>query len=96
MFTQDYVDKFTALPELDDEFSYLIEWINELGFLESNGMGVNVIGYQTIKAWADLMQVYPTPFDVKILREMSSAFIAMQEKAKKTNEPDPLKELRHD
>lgn len=57
-------------------------------------MGAQAISYQTLWAWADLMQFEPTPFDVKTIREMSSSFIAMQETAKKVDAPDPLKELQ--
>ena len=84
------------MPEIDCEFAYLIEWINELGFAASNGMGAVTISFLEINAWADLMQVEPTPFDVKTLRDMSKAFISMQESAKKPTEPDPIKELEND
>lgn len=96
MFTQDYVDEYLKLPEVDLEFAYLIEWIHELGFLESNGMGATVLSYLSIQAWADLMQNPLTPFDVKMLRDMSSSFIAMQQKSAKIDEPDPLKGLQND
>jgi len=84
------------MPEVDSEFVYLIEWIHELGFYESNGMGTQPISYQTIWAWSELMLTPITPFDVNLLREMSSSFIAMQEKAKDSQTPDPLKELNND
>lgn len=57
-------------------------------------MSETVISFLEIKAWADLMQVTPLPFDVKTLREMSQAFISMREQAKKIDCKDPLKELK--
>jgi hypothetical protein len=95
LFTQSYVDDYTKLPEIDFEFSYLIEWINELGFYESGGFGAVTLTYQTIWAWADLMQISPAPTDIKLLRDMSSSFIAMQEKAKKSETQDPLKDTKN-
>jgi hypothetical protein len=91
--TQAYVDDFLKMPEIDGAFQYLIEWINELGFCNSNGMGAVAIPFLEIQAWADLMQLTPTPFDVQTLRDMSKAFIAMQETAKKSDEPNPMNEL---
>ncbi|MEI6745535.1 MAG: hypothetical protein WCL34_06195 [Methylococcaceae bacterium] len=82
------------LPEIDSEFAYLAEWINEIGFYNSNGMGAVTITFLEIQAWASLMQITPTPLGVQTLRQMSQAFISMQEAAKKIEEPDPLKELR--
>ena len=81
------------MPDIDEEFSYLIQWINQIGFCESNGMGATTISYVSIQAWASLMQENPTPNDVEVLRAMSSAFISMQDKAKEITCPDPMKEL---
>jgi hypothetical protein len=81
------------MPDIDDEFRYLIQWIQQIGFCESNGMGVTVISYVAIQAWANLMQENPSPHDVEVLRSMSSAFISMQDKAKVVTFPDPMKEL---
>lgn len=96
LFSQSYVDEYTKLPEVDVDFAYLIKWIHELGFYESNGMGAVILSYLSIQAWADLMQNSLTPFDVKTLRDMSSSFISMQQKAQKIDEPDPVKGLPHD
>ncbi len=93
LFTQAYVEDYIKMPEIDNEFAYLIEWINEIGFFNSNGMGAVTITFLEIKAWSDLMQTSPTPMDVKTLRTMSQAFISMQELAKKPETRDPLKEL---
>lgn len=95
LFTQSYVDDYTKLPKVDVEFSYLIEWIHELGFCESGGFGAITLTYQTLWAWADLMQIFPSPTDIKLLRDMSSSFIAWQEKSKKRETPDPLKDLEN-
>lgn len=83
LFTQAYVDDYLKMPEIDESFQYLIGWIHELGFAESNGMGAMVISYVSIQAWSQLMQYDISPWSVKVLREMSGAFISMQEKAKK-------------
>ena len=93
IFTQAFVDEMTKMPEIDSEFTYLLEWINEVGYFNSNGMGAVTIGFLEIKAWADLMQTNPTPSDVRILRSMSQAFISHQEKSKKLDTIDPLLEL---
>jgi hypothetical protein len=93
IFTQAFIDDYTRLPMIDSEYRYLIEWINELGYFLNGGMGAVVITYSEISAWAQLTQNTPTPFDVKTLRAMSHAFIAMQETAKKQDCPDPLIDL---
>jgi hypothetical protein len=91
--TQNEFDAFVKMPEIDFEFSHLIEWIHEIGFAASNGMGATTISYSEIYAWANLTQNTPSPFDVKVLRDMSQAFISMQEKAKDSECKDPLLEL---
>lgn len=96
IFTQTFIDNYTRLPVIDSEYRYLIEWINELGYFLNGGMGAVVITYSEILAWAQLTQNTPTPFDVKTLRAMSQAFIAMQESAKKADCNDPLTELNDD
>ena len=81
------------MPDIDDEFRYLIQWIQQIGFCESNGMGATVISYVAIQAWANLTQESPSPHDVEVLRSMSGAFISMQDKAKAVDCPDPMKEI---
>lgn len=93
IFTKEYADSVLEMPEIDSEFSYLIEWIHELGFYVSNGMGASVIPYHEIYAWSELMKLQPSPSDIAILREMSGSFISMQELAKKRDTIDPLKTL---
>jgi hypothetical protein len=78
-----------AMPEIDVESYYLIEWIYEIGFYISNGMGASVMPYSEIAAWAELTGNNPTSDDVRLLREMSSAFISMQELGKKSDTIDP-------
>lgn len=81
------------MPEIDEAFFYLVEWINELGFCSSNGMGATAISFLEMKAWSDLMGNDLNHWEAKVLRDMSSAFVSMQETAKKPDCEDPAKAL---
>lgn len=64
-----------------------------MGFYISNGMGASVLPYSEIAAWVDLTGVAPSGSDIRLLREMSNAFISMQEIGKKRDTIDPIKTL---
>jgi hypothetical protein len=94
--SQDDFDAFTKMPDIDFGFTHLIEWIHELGFFLNGGMGAIPLSYSEIKAFSDLTQNPVTPFDAKVLRDMSNAFISTQEKAKDSECKDPLLELNEE
>ena len=53
-------------------------------------MGASVVPYSEIHAWSQLTQNNPTPDDIRLIREMSNAFISMSEQGKKRDTIDPL------
>ena len=89
LLSQDEFDAFIKMPEIDFEFRHLIEWIHELGFFLNGGMSAIPLSYSEIMAWAVMTENDPTPFDVRCLRDMSNAFLTMQDTAKNPDEPCP-------
>lgn len=57
------------------EFGYLFEYLHELGFVSSTGMGRQVLSYQEIQSWSDLMKVDLTIFEVESIRALSTAYL---------------------
>lgn len=93
LISEEEYGKYVKIPTIDEEFKYILGYINELGFFINTGMGAIPLSYTEIANWAMLTDVDPSPFDVRVLRQMSSAFISYQDKSKKPECPDPIKEL---
>ena len=55
-------------------------------------MGMQPLDWLDIAAWKDLMNVDLHPEEIKILREMSFAFVSWTQKAKAQDCPAPYKE----
>lgn len=60
-----------TLPELPAELEYLVQWASSLHGAES-------LSYSEIKAWADLMQTYPAPWEVEALVKLDNIFQAVR------------------
>ncbi|MDD5227192.1 MAG: hypothetical protein PHD53_00145 [Methylococcales bacterium] len=78
------------MPEIDFDFQYIIKWFHELGICENNGMGTTPFSHKELHSWRENMQLDVLPWDISLLREMSVAFISMQEKSKDPEQIDPL------
>jgi hypothetical protein len=94
LLTQEKFNEFIKTPDIDFEFQHLIDWIYEIGFAESNGFGAVVMSYSEIEAWKNATKNDATPFDVMMIRNMSNAYISMQEEAKNSDCEDPLIEFK--
>ena len=93
LITQEFYDDLFRMPEIDYEFTYLLEWIHEIGFCMAGAMSAIVISYSELHAWNELTQNNATPFDIELMRTMSRVFISAQESSKKFDTIDPLKLL---
>jgi hypothetical protein len=73
---------FEITGELPERLAYLWGWFQELAIGRSYGpAGPNPISPQDIKAWADLMQIAPRPWEVKLLRYIDAAVMKRQTEA---------------
>lgn len=62
---------------MPDELAYLLEWFGELNTgRASSGFGLLPISYTEMEAWARLTGAEPTPYDIWILRQIDTVFLA--------------------
>lgn len=61
-------------PQVDDEVLYLTDFIEEIGIVINNGMGVSALTFTEIQAWSDLTAIEVTPQEAKMMRMMSAAY----------------------
>lgn len=69
---------------------YLTDWLFEIGPIASNGMGSSAIGWPDIAAWQMLKAVELFPWEAKVLRQLSAAFLGMMQDAKDPSCPAPF------
>lgn len=61
----------------------------EMGITESNGMGPSPLSWATIEGWQRITAVDLAPWEARLLRQMSLAYIAEGRKAEAENCPPP-------
>ena len=76
------------MPELNG-FGYLLDYFIELGAVSSAHEGIQALSFTEIKAWCELMNTKLRPWEVKIIRKMSSAYVGMDYKARKPETQAP-------
>lgn len=62
------------LPYVEDEVLHLTDFIEEIGFVSNNGMGVSAVTFSEIRDWAELTEIELTPSEARALRMMSAAY----------------------
>lgn len=68
-------DKYDApLPEIPDEYSYLVAWLHDAGTVVRGFDTLNPLPFTEIEAWARLMRFRLSAFEAKAIRLMSLAF----------------------
>jgi hypothetical protein len=66
-----------------------LDWLLELGPTEAAGMGAAAISWRTIEAWCIRTGNDPSPWESKLLRRLSSAWLAEADRARKPDCPAP-------
>ena len=79
-----------ALPQIETE--YIADWLFEIGPVVPAGMGKARIGWQDIAAWSALSGVEPEPWEAKLLRSLSGAYLAMSLDAEDPQCPAPYQD----
>lgn len=68
---------------------HLINWLIEIGITESSGMGPLPLSWREIRAWQNSVHVRLAPWEARLLRHLSVAYIAQGRKAESENCPAP-------
>ena len=71
---------------------YIADWLFEIGPVVPAGMGKARIGWQDIAAWSALSGVEPEPWEAKLLRSLSGAYLAMSLDAEDPQCPAPYQD----
>jgi len=74
------------LPELVG-YEYLLEWLFEIGVSMHTGMGSVPLTWQEIESWGKDFDL--TPWEKKMLRELSTEYVSYSQKATDTDCPQP-------
>ena len=61
--------------EIPIDLQYLWEWFTCLSSTRGGGWGPSPITYTEIKAWAELLNIYPSPWEVGMLKVMDNKYL---------------------
>lgn len=76
------------MPPLEDA-AYILSYWQELGMVESNGMGATPLSAREIAAWQEGSGIMLQAWEFHILREMSRAYLAQLHESEKPDCPPP-------
>lgn len=68
---------------------HIIDWLIEIGLVGGGGMGAAPISWQEIDAWVRRTGVAIEPWVARLIRRLSSAYVAYGRKAEDENCPPP-------
>ncbi len=68
---------------------HLTDWLIELGITEAAGMGAVPISWREMDAWVARTKVSPEPWEARLLRRLSSAYLAESREAESEFRPPP-------
>lgn len=78
-------------PDIPDSMHIYMEYMNELGFFVENGFGISPLPYAEIKAWAELQEISLTPFESRLLRRISQAYVSQYNISSKSGSESPYR-----
>lgn len=78
------------IPLPEPAYTYLTDWLFEIGPTVSGGMGAAPVGYRDILAWQEITGIGLMPWEAKIIRHLSAAYLAGQHKAAAHDCPVPF------
>lgn len=68
---------------------YLLEYLFEVGPTVSTGMGPAIIGWRDLQAWQEMVGIDLEPWEARMLRKLSSAYLSQSLKSEKPDCPAP-------
>lgn len=68
---------------------HIVNRLTEMGPTEAAGMGVAALGWQTIMAWQFSTAVTLEPWEARLIRSLSVAYVAESRRAESENCPPP-------
>lgn len=68
---------------------HITDWLIELGISEAAGMGVGTLSWREIAAWRRETRTVIEPWEARLLRRLSAAYVAEGRKAESESCPAP-------
>jgi hypothetical protein len=79
----------TSPPMPPNPMPHVVNRLIEIGLTEPAGMGMAPIGWRTIAAWSELTGVALSPWEARLLRKLSAAYLAEYHRAEEETCPPP-------
>lgn len=79
------------LPETEGA-EYLLDYLFEVGPMNTLGMGPSPITYTDIKHWSEITNTHISPLDAHLLRHLSREYVSQFNASKENNAPAPALE----
>jgi hypothetical protein len=76
------------MPDIEHG-AYLLEYLSEIGEARHSGTMLSPVDWQEIKAWQDATGVELSAWDAKVIRRLSSVYVAQYFDAGDPNCPPP-------
>ena len=77
------------MPDIDGAEYLVVHW-QDLGVITSGGMGLSALSHQEILAWAQCHGTMLQPWELRILRDMSRAYLMQLHESEKPDCPPPF------
>lgn len=68
---------------------HLVEYFIEMGMSEAAGMGMVPLSWREINAWCDRTRVDLAPWEARLIRRLSTEYLAESRRAESENCPPP-------
>lgn len=87
-FDQMTADKVTpTMPP--NPMPQFVLWFTEVGMVEAAGMGTAPLSWREIEAWQRNVAIHLPPWQARLMRSLSVAYIAQKAKSELTTDPAP-------
>jgi hypothetical protein len=68
---------------------HLVEYFIEMGMSEAAGMGMVPLSWREINAWCDRTRINLAPWEARLIRRLSTEYLAESRRAESENAPPP-------
>lgn len=76
-------------PMPPNPMPHFILWFTEIGMVEATGMGSTPLSWREIEAWQASVRIRLSPWEARMMRALSIAYLAQKAKSELTTDPAP-------
>lgn len=76
-------------PMPPNPMPHLLLWFTEIGMVEATGMGSAPLSWREIQAWQYNVGIRLTPWQARMMRSLSVAYLAQKANSELTTDPPP-------